>query len=359
MTDNISAPSRVGSQRLFNIQALRGVAALLVALDHCGTFYRHREYGEFFSKSGSEGVLLFFIISGFIMVFTTGSARDGAAEFIRNRVTRVVPLYWFITLVVFFVALVTPSMVKSTHANLLELVESMAFIPFLKESGVVEPIVFVGWSLNYEMFFYGLFAIGLLAKNRRAGVLGVVGVLFVLILVGRWIPASAVAVHFWTQPILMEFALGMLLGTIWQTFPIQTPSPNVARSCLVLSVLVLLVAPEHILQVCDIGFGAASGMIVAAALVLERNGKQLRWQWVQRLGDASYSIYLTHFFVTGAMEKACRHISPGGVGIVAFILVSLVLSGVVGVVVHIWIERPLTAAARRLWVATRRSPLLA
>jgi exopolysaccharide production protein ExoZ len=104
---------------------------------------------------GAAGVDLFFVISGFIMAMIVDRSGpfDGKQFWIR-RIARVVPAYWAITLFVFALALVMPSLFQSTEASLAHLIVSMAFLAFDTGAGFTGPLMVVGWTLNYEMFFY-------------------------------------------------------------------------------------------------------------------------------------------------------------------------------------------------------------
>ncbi len=108
---------------------------------------------------GGMGVATFFVISGFIMVYTTRDkfGRSGAGlEFIKKRIIRIVPLYYITTiLVVILTALVNKTSILPSPA---ELVSSIAFVPYKNPTGEVVPLYALGWTLEYEMFFYVIFA---------------------------------------------------------------------------------------------------------------------------------------------------------------------------------------------------------
>jgi exopolysaccharide production protein ExoZ len=120
-----------------------------------------------FDTFGGGGVDIFFVISGFIMVYTTQSHHVGPFSFFVNRVVRIVPIYWLLTLAVFTLAVIAPHLLGATRAAPSELLKSLLFIPFAKSNGAVQPILFLGWTLNYEMFFYMLFALGPFSENAQ------------------------------------------------------------------------------------------------------------------------------------------------------------------------------------------------
>src|SRR5262249_39672775 len=147
---------------LDSLQALRAVAALSVVLYHID-----------FIGRGAFGVDIFFVLSGFIICHVTAADRQ---HFLLKRLIRIVPLYWARTLVVCALALAAPRLLQTTSDSWMGLLKSLFFIPYEKESGRVYPVLFLGWTLNYEMFFYVVFSIALalrpaLAPLLSAGVL--------------------------------------------------------------------------------------------------------------------------------------------------------------------------------------------
>jgi peptidoglycan/LPS O-acetylase OafA/YrhL len=95
-------------------------------------------------------------------------------SFMANRIARIAPIYWTITLAVFTISPVAPSLLQATMPDWRELLKSLAFVPFEKSNGLTQPVLFVGWTLNYEMLFYALFAAGLSVRSRRLGAAGVI-----------------------------------------------------------------------------------------------------------------------------------------------------------------------------------------
>src|SRR5882672_247790 len=165
---------------LDSVQALRALAALCVVVYHVD-----------FVGRGAFGVDIFFVISGFIICHVTAKDHDG---FLRKRLIRIVPLYWAGTLCLYCLGLVAPRLLQS-EPTLSGLVNSLLFIPYAKEGGRVYPILFLGWTLNYEMFFYALFACAL-ALNRRLAPITVCAALVVLVAAGQPVAPSSVIGRF-------------------------------------------------------------------------------------------------------------------------------------------------------------------
>jgi exopolysaccharide production protein ExoZ len=344
-----SSASQRSAGTIENIQTLRALAALLVVFVHLDVFLRVLGVQPF----GHGGVDLFFVISGFIMVYTTRGRAITPAAFIINRITRVAPIYWLITLAVYGVALLAPSLLQATSSDGSELAKSLLFVPFRKANGLVQPVLFVGWTLNYELFFYALFAIGLALPARKLGLLLVTGVLGLLVSFGLLTRPESVPGGFYTRPIILEFAFGMGLAALAGSWVCETRAGRralLALACLgLVGVALLPLALPDVSRVITQGLPAVA--VTAAAVVLHQSGVSGSRRWLLVLGEASYSIYLTHPFVTQAAQKAGKWLGLNKPLAVALILLTLALVCVVGVITHYLVERPLTKLSKRVAAA--------
>jgi exopolysaccharide production protein ExoZ len=338
-----------------NVQALRGLAALLVIFAHLETVLPRIGLQPF----GYGGVDIFFVISGFIMVYTTADRDVTPISFISDRIARIVPIYWIVTLAVFGLVLMSPTLLQTTRADWGELAESLAFIPFEKNHGLMQPILFVGWTLNYEMFFYLLFALGLALPGKKAGPLAVIFCLVFLVVAGVVEHPRSVFGRFYTNSIVLDFALGVLIGLTHTKIPLQaTVSSKVAAASLVVAgIILVLVLPLIFPDVSTFPLGGLPAcLIVGGALILERWGWVVQAAWCLVLGNVSYSIYLTHPFVTEAAQKIAAKIQPGAFESSLLIAGTTVAVCVVGILVHRTLEQPLSTMARRLLKARRLNP---
>lgn len=193
--------------KLLNLQSLRAYGALAVAFYHTG-----------FSlclgrPTGSFGVGIFFVISGFIMAMICNT---NPRHFLARRIARVVPLYWVLTLAVFFIGTMAPYLLSSTAANPVFLVKSLFFIPYFNH-GAFFPILFLGWTLNYEMYFYLLIAIALLIHERLAPLIAS-GVMVSLMLL-LYVLKVRSAASFYAHPVMLEFILGVLCYYVFLVVP--------------------------------------------------------------------------------------------------------------------------------------------
>ncbi len=162
-------------------------AALAVLLRHCFDGF----------KVGGAGVDLFFIISGFVMIYSSrelfGSAKS-AVIFARLRLIRIVPPYWIATTILILIV-GAPSM---DH-----LLKSLLFVT----DG--EPFLAPGWTLNFEMLFYALFACFIFLPMRTA-IKWLSGTIIAIVLIGPYTGISYI--HYVSHPILLEFVAGVLAG---------------------------------------------------------------------------------------------------------------------------------------------------
>lgn len=295
--------------------------------------------------SGIYGVDLFFVISGFVMVYTTAGKAVTPGRFMLNRVVRIVPLYWVLTLAVFAIALIAPTLLQFTQANWLDLLRSLFFVPFQKNGGLVQPILFLGWTLNYEMFFYALFALSLAVRSLglRTGLM--IAVLILLVTVGQLVRPQGVVAVFYTDPIILEFAYGMALAylnhrvdfrrwpTFWPVVLLLAASAGVA----------VAVAIRAEFELRAFYWGIPAALIVWAVVALEAQGWRYMGKRLLLVGAASYSLYLAHPFAFIPVEKLVKLAHLNTPALTPWLFVgSLALMLAAGIVVHLLLERPLT-----------------
>ena len=353
------------------IQSLRALAALTVVVGHAQT-----EALVAASKSGAPfapshllpwgaGVDLFFAISGFIMVVASErlfAASGGAGIFVARRLKRIVPLYWLATTLYVAIQFATRK-----HFGGLDLAASYLFWPRdAHGDGVLRPIYALGWTLQYEMFFYALFA-AFIALPRRRCVAAVAVLLALGVAAGRiWaLPAGPLA--FWTQPIVLEFAFGMAVGLAWRE---GLRLPTWARAALAAAAVAALafdgldaahkavtwITPTDSTRV--LAWGLPTALLVAAGALGTRSGSPRVLVGLVALGDASYALYLVHPFVVLTLMRLYTATGlAGALGYWPFVAASLALAIAAAFAVHRFIELP---AARAL--ALRRlegKPVLA
>jgi exopolysaccharide production protein ExoZ len=336
---------------LFNIQFLRAFAAALIIWVHAQNLIASDSLPSALRDVGYGGVDLFFVISGFIMVYITDDRGIGPISFMAGRVKRITPLYYFFTLLVAVIALLYPDQFGSTSVDIGSLTKSLLFAPFQKSAGKVYPLYYLGWTLNFEMFFYLLFAASLFL-TRSVRTISVVGVLLILAIIGRSIENLTdygVAAFFYTRPIVLDFAAGMLIAKYLPLFTRRLhPAPwwlilALGTIWFILGEAVFKTGSAHIDPPTDtlLRFGIPSALIVIGAVGLERSGVRIGTRWTRRLGDASYSLYLSHYLFIAFIIAVAGRLALTEASRVLLLPVAISGAFFGGLVTHHLVERPL------------------
>ena len=323
-------------QRLVSIQHLRGLAVLGVVVFHAFQW----EWLNF--ETGSAGVDLFFIISGFVMWVTTADRPVSPAAFLKRRVARVAPLYWLASLTALALVLIWPGSIPNVIPDLRHVLLSLAFIPHLDPKGGPFPLLNPGWTLTYEAFFYVVFAVLLTAPQRWRPLL-LTGVMLLVFWFGFrvWLFAYYIGAN----AHMLQFAAGVWLGVAWRAKALPSRGAGlmlVATGFLLLAALQLQDYRPGLLRPLELGGPAlliALGWLGAEA---DPRGGIPTWSGLQRLGNASYTIYLCHTLTAPAVARWVGYDRPW-----LFVPADVLAGVATGLVCHSLIERPLTRWVRR------------
>jgi peptidoglycan/LPS O-acetylase OafA/YrhL len=361
------------------IQGLRGIAALLVVITHSIlTLIERAHYSpadaELAYRLGELGVKMFFVISGFIMTATMykSFARPGAPmTFVWRRLVRIVPVYWLVTLL--YASKLT---LTGNPPQLSELLLSLFFIPYDHGQAMFgAPLYALGWTLNYEMFFYMLFTLALLLP-RKLGLSFLLAILVALVATRRSVglnscPGALCAIKVvYTQPIILYFAAGICLAIMRKWLEVRDSGAFIAtNTAIAISLVVALVygifvsiglAPQNsnvstIAQI--LACGIATTVCTLEYSSVHRSGR-IRGLLLA-LGNASYSIYLTHSFLMGPAGRMLSLISPKAEGPAfagLFVFLMLISASILGMVSYRLVERP-TLEFLRTRLAPRRTAI--
>lgn len=339
-----SVPTAAAAPTYVGVQILRGVAAMLVVLCHSSQMLHHRLGMGDVLFFGASGVDVFFPISGFVMAVTTykywGEAGH-AIDFLVRRLIRIVPLYWAATTLKVAAIVAFPSVVATASLDAWHITASYLFIPAFDSDGKPFPVVPIGWTLNFEMFFYLLFAVVLALRLRPVLWLG--GILLAINLLPP-MPALG-ALGSLASSMLLEFVAGMLIG--WATVKGYTLS-RVWGAVILVAAMAALVLTQTLGEQTAFGWrllvwGVPGALALAGALGAEPLCKAWARRWPEKLGDASYAIYLSHGFFLPVLGVLC-----GKMGLTSdtlrwpLLLGSCIASAWIGWFVHRWVEQPAT-----------------
>lgn len=341
-------------KKYHGIQILRFIAASLVVAEHLisNVIAQWANVAHYvIPPLGKIGVVVFFGISGFIMVTTQYEGFGSFAktvDFFWRRILRILPIYAIAT---------TLQFINKRNAGgdytVVNYIKSLLFVPYLAEGGLYRPILGQGWTLNMEMFFYLVFALSLALPRMRG--LSISVLVFVIFAVGQEVAGDMNAVlAFYANHILLYFVCGMLVGLLcrhkdWSTGSLALPLAAWAV-LLPASVWVNLYAASATMLVFNLAMVICC-VLSAASYQVEKPGKGALW--FERLGDASYSTYLFHGFMLGAIKFLSNRVGEGEpVKMVLLALFAVVLGNLLGLLAFNFLERPI---ARGIKAITTRS----
>lgn len=330
---------------VISIQLLRAIAALMVVLHHIaikGAQYHTGALSDY--HIGYFGVDLFFIISGYIMCHSVTNRPMNFRQFMQHRIKRIIPLYWAVTAAAMIIYLLAPSMVNSSGGET-SIFSSWTLIPLGNKL-----LVNNGWTLSYEFLFYIIFAGWLISASVNRKIILSSVTLMLLVAVGIIFQPQHPTLKFITNEIVIEFILGMLAFKIIQT---KTLSIKICLFLLSLG-LVLLILQNQLGIIEDvtgrtISAGIPVFLVFLAVVGMEPVINKTAFPGKKAallVGDASYSIYLTHLFILSpaALVLHKLHLTHYNALFVLLMFAGAVITGIVS-----WrlIEQPINAYFKR------------
>ncbi len=342
--------------RLHALQALRFFAALSVLFGHSLTegidlgFLDAATFAPLARLPWGNGVDVFFVISGFIMFHIAGTefgVPGASGRFLAKRFIRLVPIYWLFTIAMLVATLLFASVLSHSTLDAAHVAASFAFIPWLDSSGLPHPVLGLGWTLNYEMFFYVLFALALLLP-RRAGLPALLAVFTLLAIAHPLVDPAATQLRFWTDPIIIEFLFGIGIAAFRRRgvtlSPVLCWALAAGGAALLLTIEPLFGSPG---DARFISAGLPAALIVLGFAFMPFDAATRPGRFLAMGGDASYALYLSHPFAINAAALLLRR-----VGLSGWVMLPAVLLGALGVaaLVYLLVERRLTR-----WLGARLS----
>ncbi|WP_427022972.1 acyltransferase family protein [Aureimonas ureilytica] len=329
---------------IIQIQYLRGIAALMVAVFHAFELIERQSGIANPFKVGALGVDIFFVVSGFIIFVAAEKSEPRPGDFMLRRILRIVPLYWALTLFISALALVRPELLASTVFDPVHLLASLFFVPMAHPKlGELFPVLVPGWTLNYEMAFYLVMAGALWAPRARRPwiVLALLVSLVALHSFGAPIPA------FYGNSIILEFGLGLLIAMAYRTGWRIDDGIGTIVTLAGFAALVWL-EPLDLPRIVKAGLPAA--LIVGGAALALRPAARVPQPLLLLLGDASYSLYLTQAIVLPAVAKAwgAAGLSLAIGGGLPFAVAASAVAALSGIACYMILEKPLLGLSTRL-----------
>jgi exopolysaccharide production protein ExoZ len=332
-----------------NIQAVRAAAVYLVVIRHLLDSWNNYTGARFGYPINVPGGFsdLFFVVSGFVLAESSRGRPTRASTFLLKRLMRIVPLYWLVTAVVFISTLFGFRTFGLISPEFPLLLRSLLFLPTFEGGSVVGPILFVGWTLNFQVLLYVLFALSLATRRLIAPEISLFVLIFAILAAPQFVSNAELA--YFSSEILLAFYFGALVSALFKVKP-PIEERHSARFFVVflvggsalLTAFVLLLGPPllghlHLLT------GGAATLVVFGASGLERKGCRVRDGRLLTQGAASYSIFLYHPLVLQLTGKAMiltglNKTIPGTLVGYAGTLVAVAFTGVVA---YKYIEQPM------------------
>jgi exopolysaccharide production protein ExoZ len=329
---------------IYNVHLLRVAAALAVVYYHitseaglnlpiaCGTF----------------GVDIFFVVSGFIIAYIGTKSPD---SFLLRRFIRIVPFYWSASLLLFCVAWFFPHLLRQTKADLPHLMYSLLFIPHETQHSGMFPTMILGWTLNYEMYFYILFTVALLVSRRFAPLI-CSAFLTLIVLAIALSGTENESLKFYSRPIVFEFVFGIAVYYAvvkfdrradhfrevgWLKWLLVASTAAASVFIVVQGLCAGFGLPRHI--VC----GLPALIIVLGAILIEKLYRiQVKNKLTFVLGESSYILYLIHpYIIYGVLRLVVSPALGAGPATIGILILSLlVLCSAIAIMIHLRFEKP-------------------
>jgi exopolysaccharide production protein ExoZ len=349
------------SLRIHNLQALRGVACLLVFVFHLA-FAEAQAGGELAKQAyaglvfGQAGVDLFFVLSGFVITWVNADILGDHTRlvgYVGRRLWRIFPVYWVCWCAALPLVRWLGVIDLGQFLNPGKALRLLALLP----TSDYNPVLPQAWTLNFEIVFYLAFAVFLFVPRRAfvpllglwlAGVVAALGLPpnAAMFTVRAFRPAAWLL-----HPFVLEFLLGCFAAVA-----IRRGWTGGARTILMAGLLGF--AAGAVVTCMDpvaasparwrvLLFGVPSSLIVFGAVAVERSQGWVLPRWLQICGDASYPIYLVHMVVLDVVRKNLGGLSDNWLGHVTRICLLIIAGLGTGFVVHAVVEQPLMNLVRR------------
>ncbi len=283
---------------------------------------------------GDAGVELFFIISGFIMCFITtekAEKKGSIGHFLANRFTRILPLYWILTLLALIVFFLFPDKVNIGGGDT-KVLDSFLLIP---TKGVY--LIKNGWTLSYEFFFYFIFSLGMFFPIK-VGHLVTSMILIALTSLNFLGYRDNIILSFISSTLLLDFILGIILFELFKRFK---EVPKIFSGIMILTGSILLIILNHRFDygMPLLGIGISCFLICLGSVFLEEQIRKHEVPFFTMIGNASYSLYLFHPFALAGGALLLSHFGLNhGIWAWPFLVITAAISLIGGILCYIFLR---------------------
>ncbi len=304
------------TRKLLSIEIIRFAAAFSVLLHHIPSI-----------NIGVFGVDAFFIISGFIMMYST---RENYKNFLLKRLVRIIPLYWLATFVVYLIAIYKPEILNSTTSDINHLLQSLFFIPFNKNGVGHEPLLAVGWTLNLEVLFYLIFYLSLIISKKNRDIIATILICSCILLFSNF---NFFVANIYSDIILIEFVLGIIIYNL-------ICEKKSYKNFLILLSIVFVILIKKIFIHRFFYFGIPIGIL--SYLLIKYSNKIKYSDLFINLGGMSYALYISHVYIIRIFDRLLPWFgSEYKVYNIYATTLSIIGSILIGFIIHRYLDFPL------------------
>jgi exopolysaccharide production protein ExoZ len=284
---------KITANRINNLQVLRAFAAINVVVFHAigaaAGYGMPVHYFKPLEGWGINGVDIFFVISGFMMAEIGLQKNPTPFHFIWDRIKRICPTYYFWTAVMMILSLSIPQILNNQHIDKLQYIATPLFLSQLLAGKF--PVIFVGWTLEYEMLFYVIFAACLFIKNVNQALWLCLTILAALVFIGL------------SRPLILEFGFGIVVAIVLRRFSEKIKGklawPSFWLGLISLLATLILRPDPQTPYLLVMGYGIPAMVLVFGLVTIP----QIQNRFSILIGNASYSIYLVQVLVLPAVFK--------------------------------------------------------
>ena len=279
-----------GEDYLHILQIFRGFAALMVVVCHLILSFRHfynwdNQVLIFIGNFGSLGVDFFFVLSGFIISYSTSQKKYKFKNYLTNRILRIYMPYLPIGIAMFLLYFLFPNISESSRD--VNLIRSITLFP------IGSPALSVAWTLSYEMMFYLLFGLSFISKKLWN--------IFLIIWASSIIFFNYIFILtlnniIFLKPYCLEFLLGYFTWFLY--FNKIRLKKYILWLCVIIFFSLTFIIKYHDINLFNYSYNLTFSIFVSF-LILSVINQSLPYKLSKNkilllVGNASYSIYLVH-----------------------------------------------------------------
>ena len=299
-SDRSAEKSEVNTAKKELFQIIRGFSCLFICLNHCALFNKY--------SFGECGVDFFIVVSGYLTAMNAAKSSHLRRTYLFDKVKKILPLYWFSTLILFFIGVSLPFLFSTPRFSIEDLFRSLFLVPGRTF------ILYPGWTLTFFFIFYVVYFLSdrlssHISVNRDLLASFVTVLLVFLGYLYKYISGNTI-LHVWFNPILIEFVYGIFLHVIINRFSVLN------RNYKVLSFVIIILlffdynkylGPRVLLP----------AILVCICVVCLHGIRTESWtcRLLSHIGNISFVIYILHPIIIRPLDKLLVRIVGGSISV--------------------------------------------